>query len=58
MLKAFLDRFPTGKLADDVRKRPLGIEPGRRRMQSRRAILIGGGVVGANALTGVAGIVS
>ena len=57
VLKAFLERFPTGKPADQVRRRlwrlerPLGWHP------SRRALLIGSGAAGAGALATAAVII-
>jgi hypothetical protein len=58
VLKAFLERFPTGKPADQVRRRLWRIERPRGSHPSRRAMMIGSGALGAGALATAAVIVS
>jgi hypothetical protein len=57
VLKAFLERFPTGNPADQVRKRLWRVERPRGWRPSRRAMVIGGGALGAGALATAAVIV-
>lgn len=46
VLRAFLDRYPAGKPADEARSRLRKLEPRRSWEPSRRAMLIGGGALG------------
>lgn len=49
VLKRFLDAYPAGKQADEVRGRLRGLEPRPSWQPSRRIMLTGGGVVAAGA---------
>jgi hypothetical protein len=58
VLSAFLARYPAGKTADGVRRRLGRLEAGQPWQPSRRAMVIGGGALGAGALAVLAVIVS
>jgi hypothetical protein len=58
VLKAFLDRYPAGGPADQVRSRLRSLEPRQSSPLSRRAMVIGGSVVGAGALATLTAIIS
>jgi flagellar biosynthesis GTPase FlhF len=54
VLKAFLEHYPAGTPADQVRRRLRRLEPPQPWQPSRRAMLIGGGALGAGALGALA----
>ena len=58
VLRAFLDRYPKGKPADEVRSRLRRLEPGQPWQPSRRTVVVGGSVLGAGALAAAALVLS
>jgi len=56
LLTAFLARYPSGKPANEIRKRLRQLEPAKGWRPSRRAVLIGSGAVGAAAAAGGAAL--
>ena len=58
VLKAFLDHYPAGAPADQVRIQLRRLEPRQSSPLSRRAMVIGGAVVGVGALATMTAIVS